>query len=193
LSRTRLPRAVRAAAVITVALVLGALVGVPAGADTKGQLATAKAQLNRLIDRISAAGDAVGAIQSQANEIARANDAVQSKIAKVQGQIVEIQADITKAGKQLDATQEQLDQRAWVAYETGPAFTLEILLSADSLSDLSDRLAIVNAATQSDRSLIEKIQGLEARLRTRQAKLTNLQTGLRADQADLVEKETALQ
>jgi murein DD-endopeptidase MepM/ murein hydrolase activator NlpD len=97
------------------------------------------------------------------------------------------------AQKDLAKTQDQLDQRAWVAYETGPAYTLEVLLGANSLSDLADRLAVVNAATHSDRSLIERIQALEARLVLRQAKLTALENGLRADQEDLQGKIKSLQ
>jgi peptidoglycan hydrolase CwlO-like protein len=178
---------------LTAALLVAALVSGAAGADTKTQLAAAKAQLNRLIDRISVAQDAEAALQAQANEISIQIDAVQSKIAKVQAQIVGIQGDMQDAQKDLVKTQGQLDQRAWVAYETGPAYTLEVLLGANSLSDLADRLAVVNAATHSDRSLIERIQALEARLVLRQAKLTDLEHGLLADQEDLQGKVKSLQ
>jgi peptidoglycan hydrolase CwlO-like protein len=149
--------------------------------------------LRRLLDRISVAQDAVSALQAEANEIASQIDAVQSRIARVEAQIVGIQADIQEAQKDLAKTQDQLDERARVAYETGPAFTLEILLGANSLSDLSDRLAVVNAATRSDRTLIEQIEALQARLRLRQAKLTSLENGLRADREDLQGKEKSLQ
>ena len=178
---------------MTAALLVAALFSGPAGADTKSQLAAAKAQLRKLIDRISVAQDAVAALQAQANEISIQIGAVQSKIAKIQGQIVGIQGDMQNAQKDLAKTQDQLDQRAWVAYETGPAYTLEVLLGANSLSDLADRLAVVNAATHSDRSLIERIQALEARLVLRQAKLTALENGLRADQEDLQGKIKSLQ
>ena len=178
---------------MTAALLVAALVSGSAGADTKGQLAAAKAQLRRLIDRISVAQDAESALQAQANKISSQIDAVQSKIARVQTQIVGIRGDMQDAQKQLARTQQQLDHRAWLAYETGPGFTLEVLLGANSLSDLSDRLAVVNAATHSDRSLIEQIQALEARLVIRQAKLTSLEEGLQADRQDLQGKIKDLQ
>lgn len=193
MSRLHLPRFVRGATVLTVALLVGVLLSPTADADTKAQLAAAKARLSHLIDRISAAQDSVNALQSQANDISAQIDAVQSRIAQVQQQIVGVQGDIVKAGQRLGKTQKQLDRRAWVAYENGPAFSLEIVLGANSLSDLSDRLAIVNAAAASDRTLIELIQALQANLRIRQTKLTNLQAGLRADQQDLATKEKSLQ
>ena len=193
MSRLHFPRFVRCAAVLTAALLVGALVSAPAGADTKAQLTAAKARLRHLIDTISAAQSTVNGLQSQANDISAQIDAVLSRMARVQQQIVGVQGDIVKAGKRLGSTQKQLDRRAWVAYETGPAFSLEIVLGANSLSDLSDRLAIVNAAAASDRALIELIQALQANLRIRQKKLTILQSGLRGDQQDLATKEKSLQ
>jgi peptidoglycan hydrolase CwlO-like protein len=193
LNRLHLPRAARSATIFTVALLVGALLSAPVGADTDSQLAAAKAQLKRLITRISVAQGTLSALQAEANEISAQIDAVQSRMARVQGQIANVQDDMTKAGKRLDATQAQLDRRAWVAYENGPAYTLGILLGANSLSDLSDRLAIVSATAKSDRALIEQIQALQADLRLRKAKLTKLQTGLRADQEDLAVKQRSLQ
>jgi len=193
LSRLHFPRFVRCAAVLTAALLVGALATAPAGADTKAQLTAAKARLRHLIDTISAAQSTVNGLQSQANDISAQIDAVLSRMARIQQQIVGVQGDIVKAGKRLGSTQKQLDRRAWVAYETGPAFSLEIVLGANSLSDLSDRLAIVNAAAASDRSLIELIQALQANLHIRQKKLTILQSGLRGDQQDLATKERSLQ
>jgi peptidoglycan hydrolase CwlO-like protein len=180
LSKRHLPRTVRSAAVLTVALLVGALLSAPVRADTTSDLAAAKKKLNRLLDRISVAGDAAAALQSEANAITAQIDAVQSRIARVQAQIVGVEGDIAKAQKQLAKTQDQLDRRAWVAYENGPGFTLELLLGANSLADLSDRLAIVNAAAHSDRDLIEQIESLEASLRLRAAKLAILQGGLRS-------------
>ena len=177
MSRLHFPRFVRCAAVLTAALLVGALVSAPAGADTKAQLTAAKARLRHLIDTISAAQSTVNGLQSQANDISAQIDAVLSRMARVQQQIVGVQGDIVKAGKRLGSTQKQLDRRAWVAYETGPAFSLDI----------------VNAAAASDRALIELIQALEANLRIRQKKLTILQSGLRGDQQDLATKERSLQ
>src|SRR4029450_10565893 len=120
LTRAHLPRAARSAAVFTAALLVGALVSAPAGADTKSELQAAKAQLRRLIDRISVAQDAASAFQAEANEIASQIDAVQSKMARVEAQIVGIQGDMQQAQKDLAKTQDQLDESARVAYDTRP-------------------------------------------------------------------------
>jgi peptidoglycan hydrolase CwlO-like protein len=188
-----LPRGFGGAALVTAALLLGAVAGPPAGADTASDLAAAKAQLTRLVDRISAAQDAVNGLQVEANRIAQQIDAVRSRIARVQGRIADANADMAQAQEELSATQERLDSRARAAYETGPALMLAVLLGAQSMSDMADRLAVLNAATGSDRSLIEKIEALQARLESRKAALTSLRTDLRAEQADLGRKEKSLQ
>jgi peptidoglycan hydrolase CwlO-like protein len=188
-----LSRATRSAAAFTVMLLVGAVLSAPVGADTDSQLSAAKAQLKRLIIRISVGQNTLSALQTQANDISAQIDAVQSRMARVQGQIVDIRREMTMAARRLDATQAQLDRRARVAYENGSAYALELLLGSDTLSDLADRLAIFSATANSDRALIEEIEALEAELRLRQAKLTSLQKGLRADQEDLQVKQRSLQ
>ena len=68
------------------------------------------------------------------------------------------------ANDRLASLQNQLDQRAWVAYENGPGNTFEFLLGSTSLADLSDRLEIVNNAVQSDQELIDEMQDRRAEL-----------------------------
>jgi peptidoglycan hydrolase CwlO-like protein len=190
------PRAlliVRLAAAFVAALLVGALLSGPAIADTKSELAAAKTKLNALLKRIDSAQQRIASLQRQANAIAGRIDQVQSRIANVQAKIVDVQHQIQLAGDELLATQAQLDLRVRTAYENGPAYSLELVLGSTSLSDLTDRLAIVNAAAQSDRQLIEKIQGLQATLRLRQQKLTGLETDLRGQQQELVTQEKDLQ
>jgi peptidoglycan hydrolase CwlO-like protein len=191
-SNRRVPDSARIAAAIAAALLSAALLSAPAVADTKSQLAAAKAKLNRLLDRISVAQDAMDALNAQANELAAQIDAVQTRIARVQGQMAKVQGQVAEANKELGATQEQLDRRAWVAFENGPGYSLEVLLSSTSLSELTDRLAVVDAAAASDRQLIEQIQAMEAKLRVRQEKLTALQMDLKGEQKELAGKQKDL-
>jgi peptidoglycan hydrolase CwlO-like protein len=190
------PRAlliVRLAAAFVAALLVGVLLSGPAIADTKSELAAAKTKLNALLKRIDSAQQTIAGLQKQANAIADRIQQVQSRIANVQAKIVDAQHQIQLAGDELLATQAQLDQRVRTAYENGPAYSLELVLGSTSLSDLTDRLAIVNAAAHSDRQLMEKIQAIQATLRLRQEKLTGLETDLRSQQEDLVGQEKDLQ
>src|SRR4029450_1095942 len=62
-----LSRATRSAAAFTVMLLVGAVLSAPVGADTDSQLSAAKAQLKRLIIRISVGQNTLSALQTQAN------------------------------------------------------------------------------------------------------------------------------
>ncbi len=112
-----LRRTVAAAVVMVVGLFL---VGAPAGADTKSQLKAAEAKLNDLIDQISAESQQISDLEGQIALKTSAIEAVKVTIQQTQAKIVKLEGDIEKATLELQATQRQLDRRAWVAYEAGP-------------------------------------------------------------------------
>jgi len=180
---------VAAAVVMVVGLFL---VGAPAGADTKSQLKAAEAKLNDLIDQISAESQQISDLEGQIALKTSAIEAVKVTIQQTQAKIVKLEGDIEKATLELQATQRQLDRRAWVAYEAGPGSSVEFLLTSTSLSDFSDRLVILDNAAQSDKGLIDAIRNQRADLNTKEIKaqqykadLRNTQDQLQKDQADL--------
>jgi peptidoglycan hydrolase CwlO-like protein len=185
-------RGARWAAVLTAAVVVGTLATAPVRADTKGELDAAKASLKSLEAKISAEQASINALMAQASSLATQIDHVNSRIANTQGQIADKEQQIRAAGDRLSAAQDQLNQRAWVAYENGPGSNLEFLLGSTSLSDLSDRLEIVNTAAQSDESLILEIHNDENLLASQQADLQSLENQLQSTNAELKTHQDAL-
>lgn len=184
----------RLAVIAIVALAAAAIVAVaPVHADTQSDLSAAEARLNSLLAKISAEESVVAGLQAQANALAATIGQVQDRIATTQRLMVKVEQEIREASDEIAATQEQLDQRARVAYETGPGTGLEFILGSTSLTDLNDRLQIVNSAAQSDTDLIDQIQRKKARLAARQIELQTLQTQLRDTQAELTKQQVALQ
>ena len=85
-------------------------------------------------------------------------------------------------------------QGIWVGCEeNGPGTGLDFLLGATSLSDLADRMMIVDSAATSDSDLIINIQEEQNRLRSKQAELESLQTTLREKQVELQDQQAKLQ
>src|SRR5207249_12149327 len=103
-------------------------------------------------------------------------DKVQSQIATTQFKIIKKELEIQNAQDRLDATREQLNNRAWTVCENGPGTGLDFLLGASSLSDLADRMMSVNSAGTSDSDLIMKIQRGQSGLRSAQAALRSVGT-----------------
>src|SRR5262245_59278777 len=131
------------------------LSSVPAGADTASQLRDAESKLNAIINDVSAATQQLAVLQGQLDVLASKIDAAQASIEKTQGQIVHAQQVIAALSREIMQRQGVLDTRAKLAYESGPASSLEFFLGATNMADLQERMAIVGAAARSDRSLID--------------------------------------
>jgi peptidoglycan hydrolase CwlO-like protein len=186
----------RLLATVATILLIGALAQLPAGADssdTKKQLDAAKADLAALQTKIDDETATLDGLHQQLADLSKQLDQLQTKLARTQYRIVKKQAEIDDAVAALSATQGQLDQRAWTAYVYGPGSGIEFLLGATSLSDLNDRLEIVNSAAQSDQDLILDLQQQQNHLRSREAELEALQTDLQDEQSDVTKQNDQVQ
>ena len=85
-----------------------------------------------------------------------------------------------------------LDARAKAAYESGPASSLEFFLGAQSLSDLQDRIEIVNAAAASDRSLIDGMTETKNQLHVKETRLDALKAQFLKKEAQLKSQQRQL-
>jgi murein DD-endopeptidase MepM/ murein hydrolase activator NlpD len=158
---------------------------VPVRADTKSQLKAAQANLDKLIEKISAENAAIAEIQSQADAIAARIDHIQTRMARTQARVVEIEGGIRLAARQMELSQEQLDHRAWVAYENGPGLEFEFLLGSTSLADLNDRVAILNHVARTDQELITQIDDQRSILMSKQSSLEQLERQLQNTHSQL--------
>ena len=184
------------AAALAAALLALGLFSSPVLADsaaTKKQLDADKAKLSALQKDIAAEQATVNTLQQQADDLATQIGRVQDDIAQTQFRIVKKETQIDDAQAELLGAQSQLDHRAWVAYENGPGTSLDFLLGATSLADLSARLEIVDHVAQSDQDLVAQVQGIQNRLLARKGELTSLEHTLRARQKDLQGQEADLQ
>jgi peptidoglycan hydrolase CwlO-like protein len=196
LTRMRVPRSARLVAAVAAALLLLALPGASAQAgsgQTKKQLDSALKRLHKLEAQMAGQQRVLDGLRREATKLAGKIDQVQTRIARTQFLIIKKETEIQDAQDALSATQGQLDHRAWVAYENGPGSSLDFILGATSLADLSTRLEIVDRVAQSDQDLIIQIQGLENRLLARQGELVVLENDLRDRRADLLTQHRALQ
>jgi len=180
-----------AAAGLIAALAIGPVRADSAG--TKAKLNAALKKLHSLQAKISSETATINAMKKDMQVLVDQMDKLQSQIATTQFKIIKKELEIQDAQEQLDATREQLNQRAWTVYENGPGTSLDFLLGATSLSDLADRMMIVNSAATSDSDLLINIQEEQNRLRSKQAELEALETDLRDKQAQLQDQQDKLQ
>ena len=174
-------------------LLLASVVGTTATADTKKELEAAKAKLKALEKRMKASEQRLTQLRSAGDAIAGQMHVAYESIEVLQAREERVRQDIREARDRLLGIQGRLDDRARLAYQTGGVFSLELLLSSSSLSDLSSRLEIVDRATDSDRALIERVEGLDAELRIRQAELNRLEVRRLGQNRYLLERQQTLQ
>ena len=174
----RPPRVVLRATTSFVALVVAGFIsfaGAPAGADTASQLKAAEAQLTKIIADVAAATHQKDVIQAELDTLASRISDETGRLEKTQAEVVDTQHQIVDLSDSIDQRQGVLDSRAKVAYESGPASNLEFFLGATSLSDLQDRIEIVNAAAASDRSLIDGMTQTKNLMHIKEVRLYKLQ------------------
>jgi murein DD-endopeptidase MepM/ murein hydrolase activator NlpD len=174
-------------------LLLASAVGTTATADPKKELEAAKAKLKALEKRMKASQQRLTQFRAAGDAIAGQMHAAYESIEVIQARERRVRQDIRGVRERLLGIQGRLDDRARTAYQTGGVFSLELLLSSSSLSDLSSRLEIVDRATDSDRALIERVEGLDAELRNRQADLNRLEAQRLGQNRHLIDRERILQ
>lgn len=141
------------------------LVASPAFADTKSQLDAAKAELARAQESANRAVSAWNAAETRLGETER-------DIANTRTQIGQLQARVARITT-------RLEKRAVLAFENGPASTIDLLLSSGSFTEFSDRLEFLGNMAQSDADLV-----IEKRVSTEQLQRK------RADLAVLAERQS---
>lgn len=152
-------------ALLAIALAAGLLAASPALADTKSQLDAAKADL-------------AGAQQAADRAVAEWN-AAETRLGETEAEIANTRVQIGQLQAHVSRIQTRLEKRAVLAFENGPASTIDVLLSSGSFSEFSDRLEFLGNMQQSDSDLV-----VEQRVATEQLQRT------RADLAVLAERQT---
>jgi len=142
------------------AVVAALLVLVSVAATGAGAAPPSKEDVQRAKHRLQVIEGALGQIQSQlaATQLrlnGAAGDVENQQIAleKITTDLVQTQARLDRARARYRKIRARLNERAVTAYMTGPASSIEFLLDAQNVTDLTDRLAYVDALAQSDAEL----------------------------------------
>ncbi len=198
-------------AVVVAVLLMGV---VPAGADTKDDLAAAKqrlvdlqqqiqsqeAQLADIQQQEAAQRARLDALQGELNDLAVKLDHAQNAYDATLGQVAETEASLKAAKARYRALRGRLDERARAAYEMGPASSLGIILGSSSVGELSDKLEFVNQLSALDADLAAEVQNRANELEAQRQQLEEIKArqvaalnNLHAQQRDLDAKFTEAQ
>ena len=155
------------------------LVVPPALADTKSQLDEAKREL--------------AAVQSQLNEAAARWQAAESRLEQTQDEVADAKARMEQIQASIDRIQERLQRRAVLAFQSGPASTIDLLLSSSSFAEFSDRLEFLGSMAQADSDLLVEQDVATEQLQRARADLLVLSERQAATAAELQAAAVAIQ
>jgi peptidoglycan hydrolase CwlO-like protein len=187
----------RASAGMVCVLLLGVVLGglavpIPATAGLKNRLDDAKARLSQLRDEIVRQQAVLDELSADAAAMADRLQAAESRLELITQQLMQTRGQLSEVRDRYDELQGQLDDRLRHTYMNGPGSSIEFLLGAASLADLSDRLEYVDAVARTDNDLATRVENLRndlaasARAQERlQRKQTSLVQGLRDAKAAL--------
>jgi peptidoglycan LD-endopeptidase LytH len=161
----------RLAATFVVVLLLVSMPGGAGAQDTEDKLAAARARLaeiERDIDQQSARlADLRAEVDAAAARVYEARVALEdtlSRIARTHDALADAEAEYQEIRARLDA-------RARDVFINGPASPLELLLGAQSMADLTERVMFVGALAEQDSELANDVEDLADRLAYRQQEL----------------------
>jgi murein DD-endopeptidase MepM/ murein hydrolase activator NlpD len=172
----RFPVAARAA-IVALVLSLLSVVATVAGAapPSRQDIQRAKDRLERIEGELGRIRDQLAGTQERLNEAAGRVEQQQIVLEEVTTELVRTQAELDRAKARYDRIVDRLNERAVNAYMTGPASSLDFLLGAQDVADLTDRLAYVDALAQVDAELAVKVANLKNRLRAFESQLERQQ------------------
>jgi peptidoglycan hydrolase CwlO-like protein len=167
---------VRRAFAALAALALVATVGQVAGAQTtEERLDAARAEFKRLTAEIEAQQGYLSQLGLEAARIAERLEVATGRYEQITEQLRNTTLQLRDAQDEYQDLQDRLESRVREAYITGPGSSIEFLLGATSLADLSARMEYVNAVTETDADLATDVQNLRNELSAQQEEQQDLQ------------------
>ena len=169
------PRATRAAVMAALLALVSVVTTVAGAAPSKEDVERAKARLDRIDDRLSGIQAQLAETQEQLNAAAAEVERRRAAVEEVSAELNRTQEQLDRARAAYDRIMTRLNERAVAAYMTGPASSIEFLLDAENVADLTDRLAYVDALGQADAELGVKVANTKNRLTALEGELEGQQ------------------
>ncbi len=125
---------------------------------TQEQLEAAKKRLRQIDNQLATQQSRLDAVRAEVTSITTQIQQATAQYEDIQAQIRETKGVIKRKSGRVNRLQGRLDERAREAYMRGPGGVLEIILEAESLADLSDRVTFLTTLSQTDADTAAGVQ-----------------------------------
>ncbi|MGH7540257.1 MAG: hypothetical protein ACRELC_04600, partial [Gemmatimonadota bacterium] len=144
------PTPARAAIPAALLVLVFVVTTVALAAPSQEAVDRAKRKIEAVESELARVRDRLAETQARLHAAAAAVERQQTALEKVTADLVRTQAELERARAKYDRVVERLNERAVEAYMLGPASSMDFLLGAETVADLTDRIAYVDALAQSD-------------------------------------------
>jgi murein DD-endopeptidase MepM/ murein hydrolase activator NlpD len=131
-------------------------------------------------------------VQSELDKLAAQYSDAQTRLALTEDRLADAQADVAVLRTRMRRLQQGVADRIRAAYVSGPADTMEILLSSSSVEEFADRIQFLGTLARSDSDILAEARVTRERLRRRQTDLAELQTAQEQTVRVLSAQKTAI-
>jgi murein DD-endopeptidase MepM/ murein hydrolase activator NlpD len=156
-SHLRVRRRLAAGALVAL-MALGAAAPSPVQAQTAEKLERAKKKLERIKDQLTDARQRLDAARADLDAILERVSLATSQVEGIRAAVDDVRRAVKRGGRKIDRLQGRLNERARDAYIDGPASGLQLVLEADSLTDLSDRVTFLEVLARDDADVATGIE-----------------------------------
>ena len=139
--------------------------------DLHDRLDAARADIARIQAEADSVEEQIASIDDQAAAVAEALEASRELAARTQARIGILERDIARKEHSYRSAQQRVEDVAMSLYRSGPTAELEMLLSADSIDELSSLMEYSSAAAQDRIQIMVKTRRLEVELDADRAEL----------------------
>ncbi len=179
-------------AVFVISLIFGGLVPSISAASDKTSLESRKNILSAQLEEAKKnTQDAQALHQAYENQIAFVQEQIsntEAEMESINSQITDLQNDIIALGNKIRENKESVKQSIVVDYKTGGVSFIDVLLSNDNISDLFDKVSILNFVVENRNVAIE---GMNSDISDMQKKSSEL--GAKQNELVQIEKEKQTQ
>lgn len=172
----RFPRSARVAAVTALFGVVSLVTTVAGAAPSKEDVERARARLEGIEDKLSGIQRRFAVTQEQLNAATARVERREAAVEQVTAELIRMQEKLDRALASYERVSTRLNERAAAAYMTGPASSIDFVLNARNVADLTDRIAYVDALAQADAELAVKVANERNRLVALEAELEEEQS-----------------
>lgn len=139
--------------------------------EVRGERESLRAEMDLIRGRVHDLAAEVGNLAQQLDASAAVLRELEFQVAEREAQIEQIRLDLATTHESLAAHRKTLNRRLRAIYKRGPLHAADVLIGADSFSDLINRYRYLLLIARHDRLLVDEVRDLESQLVSRERAL----------------------